>query len=66
MPDIHSTVTDLPLSCRSAADRMEGELKKEDMYAELTDKCCRKIADLEYAISKEMGERVALVAYRVE
>ena len=25
-----------------------------------------KFADLEYAISKEMGERVALVAYRVE
>ena len=65
MTKIHSSVTDLPLSCKSAANHMAQELNKEEAYAELTDKCCRKIADLEYAISREMGERVALVAYRL-
>lgn len=65
MSDIHSTVTELPLSCKSAADRMARELKREDAYAELSENCCQKITKLEQDISKETGEKVALVAYRV-
>lgn len=65
MSDIHSTVTDLPRSCKFAADHMARELEKEDAYASLTDDCCRQITDLEQNIAKETGEKVALVAYRV-
>lgn len=65
MSDIHSTVTDLPRSCRSVAEHMARELEKEDTYATLTESCCRQITDLERAISKETGEKVALVAYRM-
>lgn len=65
MSDIHSTVTDLPPSCRSAAERMARELEKEDTYADLTESCCQRITDLEREITKETGEAVALVAYKV-
>ena len=65
MSDIHSTVTGLPRSCKSAADRMARELEKEDTFATLTDDCCRQITDLEQTLSKKTGENVALVAYRV-
>ncbi|MDO5538719.1 MAG: hypothetical protein Q4F83_01420 [Eubacteriales bacterium] len=65
MSNIHSTVTELPLSCKSAAENIARELEKEDTYAQLTDSCHRKITDLEQAIEKETGEKVALVAYRV-
>lgn len=66
MSEIHSTVTDLPLSCKSAAEHMARELEKEDAaYARLTDACCRKITDLEQDIERETGEKVALVAYRM-
>lgn len=65
MSDIRSTVTDLPRSCKSAADRMSRELAKEDAFAALTDDCCRQITDLEQKLSKKTGEDVALVAYRV-
>lgn len=65
MSDIHSTVTDLPLSCKSAAEHMAKELEKEDIYANLTGSCCQKITDLEQDIAKETGEKVALVAYRL-
>lgn len=65
MSDIRSTVTGLPRSCKSAADRMARELAKEDAFAILTDDCCRQITELEQALSRETGEDVALVAYRV-
>lgn len=65
MTHIHSTVTDLPLSCKSVAERAAKELKIEDSYANLSEECCRKITELEQSIEKETGEKVALVAYRM-
>lgn len=65
MSDIHSTVTDLPRSCKSAAEHMARELEKEDIYADLTNACCQKITNLEQDIAKETGEKVALVAYKL-
>ena len=65
MSDIHSSVTDLPRSCKSSAEHMARELEREDTYATLSESCCRQITDLERAIAKETGEKVALVAYRV-
>ncbi|MDO5337210.1 MAG: hypothetical protein Q4E89_07090 [Eubacteriales bacterium] len=65
MADIYSTVTHLPLSCKSAAERMAREMEIDDTYADLTEDCCRKITELEQEIQKETGEKVALVAYRV-
>lgn len=65
MAHIHSTVTDLPLSCKSVAERAAKELEIEDSYADLTEECCKKITELEHSIEKETGEKVALVAYRI-
>lgn len=65
MVHVQSSVTDLPRSCKSAAERMAQELSQEDKYADLTDSCLRQISDLERSISKKTGEDVALVAYRV-
>ena len=65
MVHVQSSVTDLPLSCKSAAERMAQELEREDKYADLTDSCLRQISDLERSIAKETGEDVALVAYRL-
>lgn len=65
MSDIHSTVTELPLSCKSAAERMAKELEKENSYADISTSCCQKITELEQDIERETGEKVALVAYRV-
>ncbi len=66
MPDIHSTVMSLPRSCKSAAERMAYELARDDALADISDADSRKISELERMISKETGERIALVAYRVE
>ncbi|MDO4321868.1 MAG: hypothetical protein Q4C61_05020 [Lachnospiraceae bacterium] len=63
MSNIHSTVTELPASCKSSAERMARELAKED-FADITESCRQKITDLEHALSKELGEKIALVAYR--
>lgn len=65
MSDINSSVTDLPLSCKSAMERMTEEMEREDSFADLTDSCREKITALEQEIEKSTGERVALVAYRV-
>ncbi len=65
MPDIHSTVTELPLSCKSAAENVARELAREEAYAELPEACLKKLTSLEENIQKETGERVALVAYRL-
>ena len=34
---VNSTVTELPRSCKSAAERMAKELEREDAYASLTE-----------------------------
>ena len=65
MSDIHSTVTGIPRSCKSAADRMARELEKEDVFATITDDCRKQITELEQALSKKTGDHVVLVAYRV-
>ncbi|MCI8465063.1 MAG: hypothetical protein HFI63_04300 [Lachnospiraceae bacterium] len=65
MAEIHSQVTELPSSCKSAAEHMVAELEREEQYAGLNENCCRRITELEQAIAKETGERVALVAYRL-
>lgn len=65
MTNIHSNVTELPASCKSAAEHMAAELEREDTYAGLNESCCQRITELEQAIAKETGERVALVAYRL-
>lgn len=65
MTHVHSTITDLPLSCKSAAEHIARELEKEDAYANLTKDCCRQITDLEKSIEQKTGEKVALVAYRI-
>lgn len=64
MSNIHSTVTELPVSCKSSAERMARELAMED-YADINENCLKKITELEHTLSKETGERIALVAYRV-
>lgn len=65
MDHILSDVTELPRSCKSAAERMAKELAKEDAFADLTDTCCQQITKLEQNIEKETGEKVALVAYKI-
>ena len=66
MSDIHSSVTDLPCSCKSAAERAAKELAAEDRFADISEDCRQKITDLEQSISDDIGEKIALVAYRVE
>lgn len=66
MQHIQSTVTELPGNCRSAADRMMQVLAEEDKYADLNEHCRQKVSELEDALSSELKERVALVAYRIE
>lgn len=65
--------TDLPASCRAAADRMENALKAEDSCgcgcgnyctASITNECNQKIDALEKEISKTCGKNIVLVAYQ--
>ena len=65
MSDIRSDVTDLPPSCKAAAEQAASFLAAEDRYADLCDSCRRMITDLEQEISKKTGEKVALVAYHI-
>ena len=65
MATVHSNVTELPESCKSAAEHVAAELAKEDVYADLSGDCLEKIGRLEEKIGRETGEKVALVAYRV-
>lgn len=65
MPDIQSSVTELPDSCKSAAERTARFLKEEDRYVDLTPSCCDRLTALEQEIERETGEQVALVAYRI-
>lgn len=65
MAKIHSEVTELPASCKSAAEHMAAELAGEDAYADLSEECIGKLTRLEAEIGKEIGEPVALVACRL-
>lgn len=65
MPNIQSTYAELPSNCKAAADHMAKTLMEEDQFADLTDACQKKLTELEQVISKETGEKVALVAYRI-
>lgn len=65
MPHITSSVTELPASCRSAAERMSAFLESEDRYAALSEHARRKLTSLEKELSRETGTPVALVAYRL-
>lgn len=65
MTKIQSSVTELPANCRSAADHMAQALAAEDKFADLPEGCRQKLTELEHTISKETGEKVALVAYRL-
>ncbi len=48
-----------------AADHMAQVLAEEDQYADLNERCRQKILELEDTLSRELKERVALVAYRI-
>lgn len=65
MAHIQSAFTELPSNCKSAADRMVQALAEEDQYADLNEHCKKKLTELEDEFSKELKERVALVAYRL-
>lgn len=65
MSDIYSDVTEIPNSCKSAADRAARELNREDAYADISESCRQKLTALEDTIYEETGEQVALVAYRI-
>ena len=64
MSHIQSYCTELPDSCKSAAERMVQVLAEEDKYADLNEHCKRQLTQLEDTLSKELKERVVLVAYR--
>lgn len=65
MEHVQSTYTELPANCKSAADRMAQALAKEDRYADLSEGCRGKITALEEELSRDLNERIALVAYRI-
>ena len=65
MANVNSTVTSLPCSCKAAAEKMAAELAKEEAFADLSEDCRQKLTQLEHVLSKEIGENVALVAYRM-
>lgn len=65
MTKIHSTAAELPASCKSAAERTAEILHEEDRYATLSEDNCKKLTHLEQQLSKETGEKIALVAYRL-
>lgn len=63
MATIKSTVTDLPRSCKSAAERMSQELAKENCFASLSENMLQKISGLEESISKDAGKNIVLITY---
>ena len=65
MSHIQSSFTELPANCRSAADRMVQALAAEDQFADLNERCRKKLTALEKELSRELKDRVALVAYRI-
>ncbi len=65
MAKVHSDVTELPASCKSAAEHMAAELAKEDVYVDLSGSGIEELTRLEEKLGREAGEKVALVAYRI-
>lgn len=65
MAHVTSSVTELPVSCKSAAEHAAAFLKAEDSYAELSESGRKKLTSLEKELSKETGTPVALIAYRL-
>lgn len=71
MAEIHSRVTELPESCKSAAEHMAAELIKEekeeqaDRYVNLDGDCAGRLTQLEQLIAEKTGSKVALVAYKL-
>lgn len=65
MQHIQSSVTELPVNCKSAADRVTQILAEEDRYADLNERDRKKLTALEDELSRNLKERVALVAYRL-
>ena len=65
MQHIQSSVTELPVNCKSAADHMAQVLAEEDRYADLSESDRKKLTELEDSLSQKLHERVALVAYRL-
>ncbi len=65
MTNAHSTFTDLPLSCKSAAERAARKLATEDAYAALPENQLKKVTQLEQEISHATGAQISLVAYRL-
>lgn len=65
MAHVTSSVTELPRSCKSAAERVSEYLKEEDRYADLTEEDCNKLTALERELSESTGESVSLIAYRL-
>ena len=65
MAKIQSNITELPSNCKSAADHMAQTLKEDDQFVNLPENCRQKLTELEQTISGEIGEPVALVAYRL-
>lgn len=65
MTQIHSAVTELPTSCKSAAERMLNALHEEDRFADLTEDNRRQLTALEQKLSDESGEKIVLVAYQL-
>ena len=65
MASVYSDVTDLPLNCKSAAERAQRVLDREESLAELSDSGRRRLTEWEKVLEQDTGCRVALVAYRV-
>ena len=65
MAKIHSDVTELPASCKSAAEHVAAELAKEDTFANLNEAWIGRLTEWEAEIGREIGESVALVACRL-
>ncbi len=65
MQHIQSSVTELPVNCKSAADHVAQVLAEEDQYADLCESDRKKLTDLEDTLSQKLHERIALVAYQL-
>ena len=64
-----SNVTELPVSCRSAMERMEAELSREDAedrykIANLPEACQEKIHEFEQELNRQGYWNICLVAYQ--
>lgn len=70
---IISDVTELPLSCKSAMERLEREMEKEESeaednyrYASLSGKGIQKLTEYEQKMKEQGYGDISLVAYEKE